>query len=318
MRYYVGIDLGGTNIVASVVDETFHIHSKAQAKTRGMELPFEQVVKNIASTAREAVAQAGLTMADISSVGMGSPSVIHPKTGLLVHANNMGWRNVPLLEKLQSEFDCPVFIKNDADCAALGEVLAGSARDYENALMITLGTGVGGGIILNKKIFNGCDNMGAELGHTKLVFGGVQCTCGQYGCLESYASATGLIRQTKEAMAQHPDSSMHALAKTPEDVDGQTAFEAARQGDAAAQTVVDRYIAYLAAGLSTFITIFRPDVIILGGGVANQGKALLEPLQEVLYHSTFAAAEIGVPPVIVAELGNDAGVIGAAMLEVSR
>lgn len=315
MKYYVGIDLGGTNIVASVVDEDFRILSQTSAKTRGFELPFAQVVKNIAATAREAVAAAGMEMKDISSVGMGTPSLVNPKTRLLVHANNMGWRNVPLLDTLQREFECPLYIRNDADCAALGETLAGAARNYKDALMITLGTGVGGGMIIDKKIFGGCDGMGAEFGHTKLILGGVLCTCGQYGCLESYGSATGLIRQTKEAMEDDPTSRMHALVEGDiANVDGRTAFEAAKLGDETAQRVVDQYITYVAGGLSSFIPIFRPEVIILGGGVASQGDFLLSPLNEKLYECTYGATEIGIPRVIAAELGNNAGIIGAAML----
>lgn len=318
MRYYVGIDLGGTNIVAGVTDETGHILKKYSMKTNANQ-PFEALVADIAGTAHKVVELAGMTMQDISSVGLGTPSLINPHTNLLVNANNLGWRNVPLPAELGKHFDVPLFIRNDADCAALGEVMAGAARDYDNALMITLGTGLGGGVIINKKIFNGCDHMGAELGHTKLVFQGVQCTCGQYGCVESYASATALIRQTREAIAEHPESLMRELCGGDlSRVDARVPFTAARQGDPVGMAVVDRYISYLAAGLSTFIVIFRPEVIIIGGGISNEGDFLLKPLNEKMFQCTYAAEEIGIPPAIGAQLGNDAGIIGAAMLEISE
>lgn len=248
-------------------------------------------------------------------VGLGTPSCINPHTGLLVHANNLHWRNVPLREELEKHLPLPLFIRNDADCAALGEALAGAAKEYEHVLMVTLGTGVGGGMIMGKQIFNGCDHMGMEIGHTKLVFQGVQCTCGQYGCFESYASATALIRQTREAMEQHKDSLLWKLCGGDEAaVTARTAFDAARQGDPVGQALVDRYIAYLAAGLSTLIVLFRPQVILIGGGIGNEGEALLQPLRLQMAQSTYAAEEIGVPPVRSAALGNDAGIIGAAML----
>lgn len=314
MQFYVGIDLGGTNIVAGVVDEKGRILKKYSMKTNAAQ-SFEALVADIADTAYKAVELAGMRMREISSVGLGTPSLINPKTGLLVNANNLGWRNVPLPEELEKHFDVPLFIRNDADCAALGEVMAGAARDYDDALMITLGTGLGGGVILNRQIFNGCDHMGAELGHTKLVYGGVQCTCGQFGCVESYASATALIRQTREAIARHPESLMWELCGGDlSRVDARLPFAAAKKGDPVGAEVVDTYISYLAAGLSTFIVIFRPQVIIIGGGISNEGDALLKPLNEKMFQCTYAAKEIGIPRAIRAELGNDAGIIGAAML----
>jgi glucokinase len=316
VAYYVGIDLGGTNIATGVVDDQYRILEKYSVKTRGMELPFGRVVENIADAAEEVVRRAGLTMDEIESVGMGTPSCINPKTGLLVHANNMGWHNLPLYGELEKHIKRPLYIRNDADCAALGEVLAGSARRYRDALMITLGTGVGGGMIMGGKIFNGCDHMGAEFGHTKLVCDGIQCTCGQYGCFESYGSATALIRQTREAIEKTPCSLMGRMCEGDlQKVDGKLAFDAARSGDPDAMAVVDRYIRYVAAGLSTLITIFRPEVIIIGGGICAEGDFLLDPLNRRIAECTFAAAEVGVPRAIPAELGNDAGIIGAAMLE---
>ena len=318
MKLFLGIDLGGTNIAAGVVDEQGHILKKHSVRTNTAQ-PFEDLVSDIAQTAYQAAELAGVKMEEISSVGLGTPSLINPETNLLVNANNLGWRNVPLPKELGKHFPIPLYIRNDADCAALGEVLAGAAREYENALMITLGTGLGGGVIMNRRIFNGCDHMGAELGHTKLVYNGVQCTCGQYGCVESYASATALIRQTREAVLAHPESQMAAMCGGDlSGIDARVPFTAAREGDWVANMVVDQYISYLAAGLSSFVVIFRPQVILIGGGISNEGERLLRPLNEKLFQCTYGAQEIGVPPVIRAELGNDAGIIGAALLELSE
>jgi glucokinase len=314
MKYYIGIDLGGTNIAAGVVDEDHHIIARHHVRTCTSKT-FEELVADIAKTAYDVVDKVNLSMNEIVSVGLGTPSCINPQTGMLVNANNLNWKNVPLPKEMEKHFQMPVYIRNDADCAALGEVLAGAAREYDSALMVTLGTGVGGGIIMGKQIFNGYDHMGAEIGHTKLMFDGIKCTCGQYGCFESYASATALIRQTKEAMQQHPESLINELCGNDMNaVDAKTAFDAARLGDAAALKLIDKYINYLAAGLSTLIVIFRPQVIIVGGGISNEREYLIEPLKQKLITYTFASEQIGVPHVIAAELGNDAGIIGAAMI----
>ena len=313
MKYYLGIDLGGTNIAVGIVDETGKILYRHQAPTYSR-LPFPKLVKRIADVATTCVENSPFSMNDLEWVGMGTPSCINPKTGLLVNANNLGWRNVPLEKELKKHISLPLFIGNDASCAALGEAVCGAAADYDNVVMATIGTGLGGGVILNKKLYSGADNMGVEIGHTKLVYDGLLCTCGKKGCLECYASATALKQQTRDAMAKHPGSMMWRLVDDVSRVTARTAFDAADEKDPAAMAVIDRFLSYLAAGLSSLVTIFRPDVILLGGGVSHQGKALFDPLQKKLRQETFAAEEIGVPPVLPAALGNDAGIIGAAFL----
>lgn len=316
MKYYVGVDLGGTNIVAGVVDDKFNIIHKDRIKTQSR-LAFSTIVKNMADLIEKVINDSGIQREKISSVGVGTPSCMNPKTELIVHANSMGWKNVPLYSELKKYIDFPLYIKNDADCAALGESLAGAAKNYNSALMITLGTGVGGGIIINKKIFNGCDGMGAEFGHTKLVYHGESCTCGQRGCFEAYASATALINQTKTAALNNPNTLINELCGGDiNEIDGRTAFTAAKLGDKLGQKVVDNYISYLAAGLSSVICVFRPDVIIIGGGIGGEGDYLLNPLNEKIMECTYAVDIIGAPKAIKAVLGNDAGVIGAAMLEI--
>ena len=314
-KYYLGLDVGGTNMVAGVVDENHQIIAKESIPTQAGRT-IEEITTDMAEVSKKAVLKAGLQMEDISSWGIGMPSYVNPKTNLLVHANCFGWKNVPIYDYLKKHISLPTYIANDANCATYGEVLAGSASQYTDAIMLTLGTGVGGGIIMGKRIYSGADNMGAELGHTKLVYNGERCTCGQKGCLEAYCSSTALIRIMKETLQENKDTLIWKLCGEDENkVNGEILFEAARQGDSLAKQIVDDYISKLAAGISTFITIFRPQVIILGGGIAHAGDLLLKPLNEKLHTCTFAAEEIGIPQVIRAELGNDAGIIGAALLE---
>lgn len=302
MKYYLGLDVGGTNLVAAVVDADFRIISRASMPA-GAGRSIEEITDDMAKVSRIAVENAGLQMTDVVSWGIGMPSCVNAKTNLLVHANCFGWKNVPIYDYLEGKLPLPVKIENDANCAAYGEAVAGAAKGHKNVLMLTLGTGVGGGIILDGRIYAGADNMGAELGHTKLVFEGESCTCGQKGCLEAYASATALIRFY-----------CRVTGMDVENVNAEMIFKAASAGEEAACRVVSDYIDHLAAGISSFITIFRPEVIILGGGVANAGEQLFAPLRKRLEYFTFGASEIGLPPVVKAGLGNDAGLIGAAFL----
>lgn len=315
MKYYLGLDVGGTNLAAGVIDENYRILSKASIPA-GAERNIEAITSDMVKVSKTAVEKAGMSLSDFSSWGIGMPSYVNPKTELLVHANCFRWRNVPIYSYLEKLIPLPIFIENDANCAALGETLTGSAKGYSNVLMLTLGTGLGGGIILDKKIYAGADQMGAELGHTKLVYRGRKCTCGQLGCAESYCSASALVHQTKEALRRSEDSIImelcgHDISK----LEGRTVFTALEKGDTVAQKVVEKYVDYLSYALSTFIAIFRPEAIILGGGIANAGKALCDPLKKRLRINTFAANEIGVPDIMTAASGNDAGIIGAAMLE---
>lgn len=313
MQYRIGIDLGGTAIKAGVVDENFQVvYTHSQPTGQG----FEQVVADMASAAETVAAMAGLKVSDFPCVGVGTPSCINPNTGRLVFSNNTNWRNVPLREELEKHLPVPVYIGNDANCAIIGEAVAGAAKGRNSVVMLTLGTGVGGGVILNGKLFTGGNGMGAELGHTPLIHRGYPCTCGIDGCLESYASVTALIRQTREAMKAHPESSLHAyVAAHNGEVDGRTVFDCAQAGDATAAAVVDQYLEYLANGIGGLINIFRPEIVLIGGGLSAQGENILRPLNERVSRYTFAWDIIGAPPIVKATLGNAAGTIGAAWLD---
>ncbi|MEA5013355.1 MAG: ROK family protein [Candidatus Limiplasma sp.] len=316
MGHFLGIDLGGTNIVAGVMDGEYRIIRKSQRPTHAKR-SFEAIVADMAAAAMDALSGAGLAPGDVPYVGIGVPSCVDPVTHRLSFANNLGWRDVDVVAEFQKSWNVPIHIANDADCAALGECHAGAGQAYDHILMITLGTGVGGGIVLHKKLFLGGEGYGVEPGHTLLVEDGFLCTCGQKGCLEAYASVMGLIRQSIDMMMVYPDSLMweecgHDLNK----VEGRTAFEAAKRGDPAGKMVVDQYIRYLAAGLASMINLLRPQAIIVGGGVSNAGEFLLEPLRREVARRVYSGDTLPAPPIVQAELGNDAGVIGAALLGV--
>lgn len=313
-KFFVGIDLGGTNVAVGVVNEQYEIVGRYKTPTLAGR-PFAEIVADMARAAQAAVADAGLTLADITHVGIGVPSTIAPGTRRVVFANNLGWVDRDILGEFGKHLALPAFAANDADCAAYGEVLAGAARNWRNVLMITLGTGVGGGIILDKKIFLGGSGHGCEPGHTTIAMDGEPCTCGRRGCLEAYASVTALIRDTRRAMAAHPESLLGELCGgDPEKIDGRTAFDAARRGDAAAAQVVANYIHYLAVGLSSFVTLLRPEAILIGGGVSNEGENLLAPLRREVRETAYAGELMPETPILRATLGNDAGIIGAAFL----
>ncbi|MFT3952527.1 MAG: ROK family glucokinase [Oscillospiraceae bacterium] len=317
MNYYVGIDLGGTNIKAGVVDSDYQIISKHSVKT-ALPRPAEEICADMAACAVEAVKKAGLTMDDIDSVGIGTPGIANSKSGIIEYSNNLGFVNVPMAEWISAKLGKPAFIENDANAAAYGEYVAGAAKGADHAVCITLGTGVGGGIIIDGKIYAGFNFGGAEIGHTVIEVDGPPCTCGRKGCFEVFSSATGLIRMTKEALEADPASLMHTMRKDDAKVSARLAFDAMRAGDATAKAVVDKFIKYLAAGITNTINIFQPDVLCIGGGVCNEGDALLLPLLEIVKREVYTRNSPKNTEIVIAKLGNDAGLIGAAFLGLDK
>ena len=312
----IGIDLGGTNIAVGVVDEQGNILGRATAKTRAQR-PVSEIIRDMAATARQAVENAGLSMDDIEAVGVAAPGSVNPETGVIEYANNIGFQNTPVGPELQKLLNIPVTLGNDANLAAYGELMAGAGKEVDTMIAVTLGTGVGGGIIIDRKIYTGFNFVGAELGHLIIVENGEQCTCGTRGCWEAYASASALIRQTKAAMKQHPDSKMWELCGGSEDnASGRTAFDAMRAGDAAGRDVVDRYIDHIATGIISIINIFQPELICIGGGICNEGETLMAPLREKVFGSVYnrSSDKSRQTRLVRASLGNDAGIIGAAMV----
>lgn len=312
-KYRIGIDVGGTNIKIGII-ENYGIIAKKSIPTAA-ERNYKEIVKDMAETVLSLLKEQNISLSECIALGIGSPGCIDFHNGVVVFAGNLHWEQIPLLQEMKKYIDLPMGLSNDANCAALGEVMAGAAKEYQNAIMITLGTGVGGGIIFDKKIFEGGHPGGTELGHTSVVSGGEYCTCGRHGCFEAYASATALIRDTKRAAQKHPDSLINVLCNgNLDDISGITPFDAAKKGDAAAKEVVQQYIKYLGEGIVNMVNIFRPDVVLLSGGVCNQGSYLTDPLNEYMKKYCFAGERAFIPPVIRATLGNDAGTIGAAFI----
>lgn len=311
--YNIGIDLGGTNIVASVVDDKYNIIATGKTPT-AVPRSAEEIFDDIAAVCREAMDKVGLTIADISSVGLGTPGTVN-ENGIIEFANNLGFNNVPAREMLKERLgDLPIYIDNDANCAALGEAYAGCGNGSQNFVAVTLGTGVGSGIIVNGKIVTGVNCAGGECGHMVIVVDGEPCSCGRKGCWEAYASATALIRQTRKAMEENPDSIMHEVARQEGKVSGRTAFDAMRKGDIAAIKVVDNYIKYVACGLINIVNALQPEIICVGGGICNEGETLMKPLRRFVQAERYSIHSKIQTHIMKAELGNDAGIIGASLL----
>lgn len=310
---YIGIDLGGTNIAVGLVDESGKILSKSSTPTQATR-PYKAIVKDMAMLSAEVAEAAGYSMKDVKAIGIGSPGTIDNENGVIVYTNNIPWKNTPLRAELQKHYDLPVNIENDANAAAYGEY-AVNGGGVDSFVAITLGTGIGGGIVIDKKIYRGFNGAGAELGHFTLVHDGADCTCGKKGCWESYASVTALIRQTSEAILHHPDSMMTKAADEEGEVNGRTAFDAAKKGDPAAQTVVDAYLRYVADGIASMINIFQPEVLVIGGGISKEGDYLLNPIKEYVAQNVYSYQADGLAQteMKIATLFNDAGIIGAAL-----
>lgn len=309
---YIGIDLGGTNIKGALVNESGDILCEIGRQTQ-TECGTGTVCDNIAATI--CTLANGVNKAELGGVGLGCPGTVDDDAGIVRLAANLGFANYDLRSQIERRCGYSVRLGNDANVAALAEALVGVGCGCENFAVITLGTGVGGGIVLNGKLLTGYTGAASELGHMVIREGGEPCTCGRSGCFEAYSSATALIRETKSMMATHPKSLMHIIAAKNGAVDGRTAFDAALVGDAAAQEVRDNYIENLACGIANIVNIFFPEVIAFSGGIANQGDALLVPLRNRVNQLTFGSAYAAKHTRIeCCTLGYRAGMIGAALL----
>ncbi len=311
MNYYAGIDLGGTNIKCGIVDETGGIIVQESVPThseRGFSYVAETMAGLVIKLARE-------TKIDVKAVGVGSPGMIDGERGVVVYSNNLAWQKAPLAAELKNRLQLPVRISNDANVAAYGEYTCGAGKQYNSIVLLTLGTGVGSGIVIDGKLFEGNRGAGAELGHETIRFGGEKCTCGRRGCLEAYASATALIRQTKRAMEKDRQSKLWQLCSGDfENVNGKTSFDGLRSGDTTAKKVVNAYIRYLAEGVANIVNAFRPEAILLGGGISREGDTLISPLKRKVKRLLFGDSRYAPVKILTASLGNNAGLVGAAML----
>lgn len=314
--YYLGIDLGGTNIVAGVVDEEGNIIVKASCKTN-VPRPQEAICDDMAAVALKALESAGLTKNDINYVGIGAPGAVNADTGIIEFTNNFQFHNWEIVRMMRERLGVEVYVENDANAAAYGEFVVGAAKDANDAVVITLGTGVGGGIIIDGMIYSGSNYAGAELGHMVIQHGGRQCSCGRKGCWEAYSSATGLINMTKEAII-NPYNNNSILYKMIDGdtarITGKTAFDAMEQGCEVGKAIVDEYISYLGCGIVNIINIFQPEILCIGGGVSKQGDVLIQPIKKIVEMERYTKHNAKQTEVCLCKLGNDAGIIGAAFL----
>ncbi len=314
--YYVGIDLGGTNIAVGLVNEEGKIVAKKSTPTLAQRSP-EEIVKDMAMTSIAVVEEFGASMDEVASVGVACPGFIEKNLGILITGANLPFHNYEMRKEIQKYINKPIYLDNDANCAAWAEAIAGAAKGVKDSVMITLGTGVGGGIVVNGSLYSGFNFFGAELGHMVLEVDGEQCGCGRKGCWEAYSSATALIKFTKEFAENDKESIMWKMYEEEGKFSGRTAFNAAKLGDKTAQAVVDKYIKYLAAGIANIVSIFQPEVFVIGGGVSNEGENLLAPLREAVKKEKYEGTESPYfkdGTIVKAELGNDAGIVGAALL----
>ncbi len=311
--YTIGIDLGGTNIAAGVVDENGKIIAQASRRTDAHR-PYQDVICDMAGTATDAAKKAGIPMSDITSIGVGVPGFFDRETGVVVFCTNLGWKDVPLRAEMQKHINLPVYSDNDATVAGFAEAVAGVSRGTSSSIFLTLGTGLGGGIVIDGKPWSGAHGVGSELGHIMYQYNGIECTCGQYGCWERYASATALIRMARERAAHYPDSPIAKM--DPDKISAKAVIDAARQGDPLAVDAYDEYTTHLANGIITIVSFFDPEVVVLGGGVSAAGDFLLEPVRRKVEAGKFFKV-LPASRVVIAELKNDAGIIGAAMLHLA-
>lgn len=310
--YRIGIDLGGTNIKVGIVNKKNEIIIQCHALTNA-DRPASAIVDDMVGLCKQLMKESGITLSKIAGLGIGSPGAIDSAKGIVIYSNNFSWTNVPLLEMMKTQLRIPMEIANDAQCATLGENVAGAGADCKNMILVTLGTGVGGGIIVDGTLFTG-GGAGAVIGHMVIHRNGQLCTCGRNGCLEAYASATALIRETKKAIEKYPQSELAKLYEKEKHIGGRTVFDAAALGDETAKQVITEYIECLGEGLANLVDIFRPEKILVSGGVSNQEDNLLIPLEKYIHAHSFAGNMLALPKVERAALGNTAGIIGAASL----
>lgn len=317
MAFYIGVDVGGTNTACGIVDDDCKIIARSKVKTNpaGDGIPvYEDALGEIKRAVRVACEAAGISPSDAHSIGIGCPGICDNERGIVEYASNLGFRNAPLKADMEREFGVSVYLENDANAAAFGEFVAGAAKGSRSAVVITLGTGVGSGIVIDGKIYRGANCAGGEIGHTVIVMDGLPCSCGRRGCFEAYSSATGLVRMTTQASELNPDSIMTRIIRDEGKVSARTAYNAMKQGDPVGKAVTEQYIKYLACGIANVINTFQPDILCIGGGVCNEGDTLMIPLRAAVAEQIYSKNSPRNTRIEVCSLGNEAGIIGAAML----
>jgi len=309
--YYVGVDIGGTNIAAGIVDHNCNIVIKDSIPTS--KDSSHENMKNISRMISNLICN---NVVEVKSIGVGIPGIWDNKNGTSVYCPNMKFNDVLVRNELTKKFSLPVYLNNDANCAALAESVNGAAKSSQISITVTLGTGIGTGIIINGKIYSGVNGAAVEFGHSVICIGGEKCKCGRQGCWEVYGSATALVKQAKRAVIRHPHCKIAKVVSgdlskiTPKQI-----FDAAISGDSTMCSVVDKYLDFVSQGLANMITVFQPEVVVLSGGIMNQGEYLLEKIKMRVDNWVFGKGYIDTAYLKLAQLGNDAGIVGAAMLE---
>ncbi len=307
--YYIGIDVGGTKIKAGLVGDDGEISRRCEIET-GAGRAAAEIAADISALAEKLAV--GIKN-EIRAIGIGLPGAVSNKTGEVLFTPNVNFGRFPLASVVEKAVGIPVYLGNDADCAALGEY-AMLKEPVENMILVTLGTGIGGGLILGGKLYTGANGIAGEIGHSMVRLGDRVCGCGRRGCFEAYGSVTALISDTRRFAEENPESNVRkALGENFENLSGKSAFDLAKKGDPDAQKIVDTWISYIAEGVTDLINILQPSLVLIGGGISKEGDALIVPLrklvEEKIYKSGVPTAEIR-----AAATGNDAGLIGAAFL----
>ncbi len=310
----VGIDIGGTNVKIGLVDGEQNIIAQKSIPTLA-DRSWQEVIKDIGEATYALLVEEQIPIERVSGAGVGMPGTVDRKNGVVIYSNNIRWEDVPLVAELEKYLPVPVYVANDADCAALGETVAGAAKGCQDVVMLTLGTGVGGGVVIDGKLFEGKLVGGCEIGHTVIVEDGELCTCGRRGCLEAYASATALLRDMKRVMETGQETSLwEKCGGALEKLRVEMAFEAAKEGDAVSDDLIANYRKKLGSGIINLVNLFRPQKVLVGGGVSAQGDYLLAPIRERMKTECYGGRRGEIPELTEATLGNTAGIIGAANL----
>lgn len=312
--FYIGIDLGGTKIAAGIVDENGRLYSKEQISTQ-REKSGETVIESMSELARRAVSSANLSLSQIETVGIGIPATISADRKIIYNCNYVALDGLDIVASFQKHLKLPVYVDNDGNAAAWAEHIAGSAKGVDNSITITLGTGVGGGIVANNSIFRGFNGTAGEVGHMVIKTMGRRCVCDRRGCWEEYASATALIRQAKKEMTKHPESLLSKLAQFDKKrMDAKIPFQAAKLNDKISMNIIQQYIANVSAGIANLVVIFQPKYVCIGGGISNEGESLIGPIRDLVWNEAYPNGEVPKTQIVHARFANDAGIIGAALL----
>jgi glucokinase len=313
----LGVDLGGSHVTAALIDQSGRILQRRRAPTLVESGP-DAIIKGIVDLLREVISASGVTKRELCGIGLGIPGLIDSTLGLSVFSPNLLWRNVQVVRPIEREFNLPTFIDNDVRCATLGEAWYGAGRGVSSLICITIGTGIGSGIMVDGQLLRGATESAGEIGHMTIEKDGPVCNCGNRGCLEALASGPAIARRAQEAVKNGVQTVMLSMvAGQVDQIDAGVVTQAARQGDPAAWEIVELTAIYLGIGIANFINLINPELVIIGGGVAQAGELLLAPMRRVVGQRAMKV-QAAAARIVPARLGEDAGVIGAGALVLER